>query len=84
MSFIGQAAKVFEGTAEFKFQVVLFGCDAIYVEGAKPIKVDGDEMVFRSYGTVLTVTGSGLTVKELSDDCVSVVGKISGFSVKDL
>ena len=84
MSFIGQAAKVFDGVAEFKFQVVLFGRDAIYIEGAKPVKVDGDEMIFRSRGSVLTVSGSGLTVKELSDDCVSIVGKIDGIAVKDL
>ena len=84
MSFIGQAAKVFENTAEFKFQVVMFGRDALYVEGAKPIKVDGDEMIFRSNRTMLTVSGEGLSVKELSDDCVSIVGKINGVAVKDL
>ena len=84
MSFIGQAAKVFGDTAEFKFQVVLFGRNAIYIEGAKPIKVDGGEMIFRSRKTILTVTGSGMSVKELSDDCVSIVGKIDGFAVKDL
>ena len=84
MSFIRQAAKIFGGTAEFEFQVVLFGRKAIYIEGARPIKVDGNEMIFRYRKNVLTVSGSEMSVKELSNDCVSVVGHIDGFSVKDL
>ncbi len=84
MSFIRQAAKIFDGMPEFKFQVVLFGRDALYIEGAKPIKIDCGEMIFRTGKCVITVTGDRMEVKDLVDDCISIVGKISGFSVSDI
>lgn len=84
MSFIEHAAKVFGNIAEFKFQATLFGRDALYIEGAKPIKIDGAEMIFKAATCVITVSGEGLTVKDMVDDCVSLVGKINGFAVNDL
>lgn len=85
MSFIGQTADSILGrAAELKFQVVVFGRDAVYFEGVKPLKLDGDEMIFRARSCVITLVGEGLTVKELADDCVSVLGKINGFTVNDL
>ncbi|MCM1367237.1 MAG: hypothetical protein NC184_00250 [Roseburia sp.] len=84
MSFIDQAAELFGNIAELKFQAVLFGRGALYLEGAKPLKIDGAEMIFRARGCVITVSGSELSVKDLTDDCVSVIGVIDGISVKDL
>ena len=84
MSFIEQTAKIFSGTAEFKFQAVFFGRDAFYIEGARPIKIAENEMIFKAPKSVLTVTGERLSVRELTDDCVSVVGKISSYTVTDL
>lgn len=84
MSFIDQAAKVFGNIAEMKFQAVMFGRGALYLEGARPIKIDGTEMIFKARGSLITVSGADLSVKDLTDDCASVVGRIDGFSVKDL
>ena len=84
MSFLGQAAKIFGNTAEFNFQVVLFGRDAVYLEGAKPVKIDESEMIFRIPQGLLSLVGDGLKIKELTDDCVSVTGRISDLAVKDL
>lgn len=84
MSFIEQAAKIFSGTTEFKFQVVMFGRDAFYIEGARPIKIDASEMIFKTPNAVITVSGEGMTVKELAGDCSAVVGRFSAFSVKDI
>lgn len=84
MSFIEQAAKIFDGMAEFKFQVVMFGRDAFYIEGARPIKIDENEMIFRIPSAMLIVAGERMIVKELADDCASVVGKIDSFAVKDI
>ncbi len=85
MSFIGQTADHILGkTAELKFQIVMFGRDALYLEGVKPLKLDGDEMIFRARACMITLSGESMTVKELADDCVSVLGKINGIAVKDL
>ncbi len=84
MSFIGQAAKVFGNAVEFKYQVVLFGRNAFYIEGAKPIKLSGDEMIFRADKSLITLVGADLTVKDMTGDCVSVVGKVDSFSVTDI
>lgn len=84
MSFLGQAAKIFGNAAEFKFQVVLFGRDAVYIEGAKPVKISEDEMIFRIPQGLITLVGETLKVKELTDDCVSVTGRIADLAVKDL
>lgn len=84
MSFIDQAARVFGNVAELKFQAVLFGRDALYLEGAKPIKIDGEEMIFKARSSVICVIGENLAVKDLVDDCVSITGKINGFTVNDL
>ncbi|MDE7463454.1 MAG: hypothetical protein K2M48_00350 [Clostridiales bacterium] len=62
----------------------MFGRDGIYVEGAKPIRLDPCEMIFRTPRCILTVTGADMTVKDLTGDCTAIVGKIDGFSVKDL
>lgn len=84
MSFIEQAAKIFSGTAEFKFHAVMFGRDAFYIEGARPIKIDENEMIFRAAGELITLTGDGMKIKDLSSDCASITGRIDGFSVKSL
>lgn len=84
MSFISQAAKIFGNTAEFKFQAVMFGRNAFYIEGAKPIKLDGDEMIFRTDKAIVTLTGKDMSVKDMADDCTSVVGIINSFAVTDL
>ncbi len=84
MSFIEQTAKIFSGLAEIKFQAALFGRDAFYIEGARPIRIDTEEMIFKAPGAVITVTGADLTVKELDDDCIAVVGRLKGFTVNDL
>ena len=84
MSFIEQAAKIFSETAEFKFHAVMFGRDAFYIEGARPIKIDSSEMIFRVPKAVITVVGKDMTVKELSDECTSVIGAINSFTVTDL
>lgn len=84
MSFIEQAAKIFSNKAEFKFHAVMFGRDAFYIEGARPIKLDGAEMIFKAPSALISLCGENLTVKELSEDCVSVVGRVDGFTVKDL
>lgn len=84
MSFIEQAAKVFSKTAEFKFQAVLFGRDAFYIESARPVKIDDTEMIFKAPNALISVCGEHLAVKELSSDCAAVTGKITGFTVNDL
>ncbi len=84
MSFIDQAAGLFANLAEIKFQAVMFGRNAVYLEGAKPVKLDGDEMIFGARDSVITIVGSKLTVKEMTGDCVSVVGEIKGFTVTEL
>ena len=84
MSFIDQAAKVFGTLAEFKFQAVMFGRDAFYIEGARPVKIDTREMLFRAVGALIRVKGENMTVKELSSDCASVTGAIASFEVEDL
>ncbi len=84
MSFIDQTAKIFANAQEIKFRAVMFGRDGIYVEGAKPVRLDPSEMIFRTPRFCLTVTGENLTVKELTGDCTAIVGKLSGFSVSDL
>ncbi len=84
MSFISQTARIFDNTAEFKFQAVVFGRNALYLEGAKPVKIDGGEMIFRTRNTLITVTGEGLAVKDIADDCVCLTGKIDGFIFGDL
>lgn len=84
MSFIEQTAKLFANAAELKFRVVMFGQDGIYVEGAKPLRLDGSEMIFRTPRCILTVKGDGMVVKELVGDCTAIVGKIDGISVSDL
>lgn len=84
MSFIGQTSKFLGNTAELKFQAVLFGRDAFYIEGVRILKIDGSELIFRAARSIITVSGDGLEIKELSGDSVSVLGKINGFSVRDL
>ncbi len=83
MSFIGQAASVFGNLAEIKFQIVMFGRDGIYLEGVRPLKIDADEMIFRARDCVVTVSGEKLDVKELTSDCISVVGRIDGVRVSE-
>ena len=84
MSFTERADKIFGGLAELKFQVVFFGKDAAYLECVKPVKLDGDEMVFRAGGNVLTISGENLAVKELSDRCIAIVGKITKYTAEEL
>ncbi len=84
MSFIDQATKIFGKTPEFKFQATLFGRDAIYVEGAKPVKLVPDEMVFKVNGALLTVKGENLTVKELTGDCAAITGVVGSVTVGEL
>ena len=84
MSFIEQAAKIFSGTPEYKFQVVIFGRDAFYIEGARPIKIDENEMIFRIPTGLISLVGEHMTVKELSDDTAAIVGKINSYTVTDL
>lgn len=84
MSFIGQAASVFGNLAEIKFQIVMFGRDGIYLEGVRPLKIDAEEMIFRARDCVVTVSGKELDVKDLTDDCVSIVGKVGGVQVSEL
>lgn len=76
--------KSFGNIPEFKFQAVMFGRDAFYIEGARPVKIGSSEMIFSVPSALIYVNGDGMTVKELSGDCVSVVGKITGFEVKDV
>lgn len=70
--------------AELKFQAVIFGRDAIYLEGVRPVKIDNTEMIFKSGCSVITVAGEKLGIKELDGDTVSVTGRVSDFSVRDL
>lgn len=84
MSFLEQTAKIFGNAAEFKFQVVLFGRDAVYIEGAKPVKIGDDEMIFRIPQGLISLVGEQLKVKELTEDCVSITGRITDLAVKDL
>lgn len=84
MSFIEQAAAVFTDIPELRFQVVMFGRNALYLEGAKPIKIAVTEMLFRVGKSVLQVLGEDLSVKELVDDCVSIVGRVDSVAVRDL
>ncbi|MDE5593316.1 MAG: hypothetical protein K2I75_05220 [Clostridiales bacterium] len=84
MSFIEQAAKIFSNVPEYKFQAVIFGRDAFYIEGARPIKIDEKEMIFKIPSGLITVSGERLTVKELSDDCVAIVGRVCSYTVTDL
>ena len=84
MSFIEQAAKIFSHTPEYKFQVVLFGRDAFYIEGARPIKIDEKEMIFKIPKGLISLVGEGMTVKELSDDTAAIVGRIDSYTVTDL
>lgn len=84
MSFIDQTAKIFADSAELKFRAVMFGRDAFYIEGARPIRIDGGEMVFRAPRALITLTGEGMTVRETCDDSTAVVGRLKGFSVEDI
>ena len=84
MSFIDQAARLFDNLAEIKFQAVVFGRNAVYLEGVKPVKIDGAEMLFCTRDSKVTIVGDKLTVKEMTGDCVSVVGAIKSFTVSEL
>ncbi|MCH5158837.1 MAG: hypothetical protein J1F33_06545 [Clostridiales bacterium] len=84
MSFVDQISKMFGTLPEFKFQATLFGKDALYIEGGKPIKLDPDEMVFKVNGGVLTALGAEMSVKELSGDCVAILGEIKSVAVDRL
>ena len=84
MSFIDQAARLFDNLAEIKFQAVAFGRNAVYLEGVKPIKLDGEEMIFCTRDSSIKIVGNKLTVKEMTGDCVSVVGAIKSFTVSEL
>ena len=84
MSFIEQAAKIFSETPEYKFQVVIFGRDAFYIEGARPIKIDEKEMIFKIPSGIISLVGEGMTVKELEGDTAAIVGKICSYTVSDL
>lgn len=84
MSFNDQTAKLFGNTAEYKFQLVLFGRDALYIEGAKPIKLGQDEMIFKTNATLLTVSGCDLVIKDLAESCAAIVGKVTDVKVSDL
>ncbi|MCH5163035.1 MAG: YabP/YqfC family sporulation protein [Clostridiales bacterium] len=84
MSFIEQTAKLFGNAVEIKFHAIMFGRDGIYIEGAKPMSIDKCEMIFRTPRCILTVTGDGMTVKDLTGDCTAIVGRIDGVSVKDI
>lgn len=84
MSFVEQAAKIFGEISEFKFHVCLFGRDAFYIEGARPIKIDGDEMIFKAANALITLCGQNLGVKELSCDSAAVIGRVTSFSVREL
>lgn len=84
MSFIEQAAKIFSLAPEFKFQAVIFGRDAFYIEGARPIKIDEKEMIFKIPTGLITVIGERMSVKELTDDCAAIVGRIDAYTVKDI
>ena len=84
MSFIDQTAKIFGNLPEFKFQVMMFGRDALYVEGAKPIKLESDAIVLKVNGALLSVTGESMTVKELTGDCIAIVGSIKSVTVGEL
>ncbi|MCH5165700.1 MAG: YabP/YqfC family sporulation protein [Clostridiales bacterium] len=84
MSFIEQTAKIFGNSAEFKFQAVLFGRDAFYIESARAIKIDETEMIFKAPRALIYVCGENLTVKELTDDYAAITGRIKSFTVDDL
>ncbi len=84
MSFIEQTAKIFGNVAEMKFHAVMYGRDALYIEGAKPLRIEQDEMIFRTARCTITVAGTGMTIKDLTGDCTAIVGHIDGFTVKDL
>lgn len=84
MSFIEQAAKIFSGIPEYKFHVVIFGRDAFYIEGARPIKIDEKEMIFKIPTGIISLVGEHMTVKELSDAAAAIVGRIDSYTVTDL
>ena len=84
MSFVNKCSKTLDGLHELKFQVVLFGRDAVYLECVKPLKLDADEMIFRASGGMITLTGSGLSVMDMSDKCVSISGRVDNIAVSDL
>lgn len=84
MSFIEQTSKLFANAAEIKFRAIMFGRDGLYIEGAKPLRIDTSEMIFRTPRCILTVKGENMTVKDLVGDCTAIVGKIDGISVSDL
>ena len=84
MSFVNKCSKALGGLHELKFQAVLFGRDAVYLECVKPQKLDADEMIFRASGCLITLSGSGLCVIDMSDKCVGISGKVNNISVSDL
>ncbi|MBD5131567.1 MAG: hypothetical protein HDT28_03090 [Clostridiales bacterium] len=84
MSFIEQTSRIFNSVAELKFQAALFGREAFYIEGARPIRIDKTEMIFKVSGALVHVTGENLAIKELDGDCAAITGKINGFTVNDL
>lgn len=84
MSFIEQTSRIFKSVAEFKFQAALFGRDAFYIEGARPVRIDKTEMIFKVSGALIRVTGEELAVKELDGDCTAITGRINGFKVEDI
>lgn len=84
MSFIDRSSKVFGGLAELKFQAVIFGRDAVYLECVKPMRLDAAEMIFRAQNCVITLTGANLVVKDMSDKCVCITGRVDNLAVTDL
>ena len=53
-------------------------------KGAKPVKIGDDEMIFRIPQGLISLVGEQLKVKELTEDCVSITGRITDLAVKDL
>lgn len=82
MSLIGQATKkILDCVSELRFQVVMFGDSAIYLEGVRPLVIGDERITFRTRSQLLTVNGESLSICEYFDESVSVVGKIKSVEV---
>ena len=64
------------------FNVVLVSNNFLYIEGHKGIlKLSQENMTFKVKNGVLVVLGKNMQMKELTQNTVSIIGKIDSFEV---
>ena len=63
-----------------KYSVIVFGGEAVYVEGiTRVVSVSSDKIELNAGKTLLTVEGENMTVEELEKETVIIKGRIKSY-----